>query len=52
MAINILLQLLCKEGVVGFMDFWSSFVAKEEIFMMDGLHISGKGAGVFADGLK
>ena len=34
------------------MDLWSSFVAKEYMYMRDGLHLSGKGAGVFADGLK
>ena len=27
-------------------------VAKEEMYMRDGLYLSGKGAGVFADGLK
>ena len=27
-------------------------MAKEEMDMRDGLHLSGKGAGVFADGLK
>ena len=52
MAINRLVQQLCKEEDVGFMDLWSSFVAKEEVYMRDGLHPSGKGAGVFADVLK
>ena len=27
-------------------------MAKEEMYVRDGLHLSGKGAGVFADGLK
>ena len=27
-------------------------MAKEYMYMRDGLHLSGKGAGVFADGLK
>ena len=52
MSINSLVQQLCKEEDVGFVDLWSSFVAKEEMYMRDGLHLSGKGAGVFADGLK
>ena len=52
MLINRLVQQLCKEEDVVFVDFWSSFVAKEEMYMRDGLHLSGKGAGVFADGLK
>ena len=52
MSINRLVQQLCKEEDVGFVDLWSSFVAKEDMYMRDGLHLSGKGAGVFADGLK
>ena len=52
MSINRLVQQLCKEEDVGFVDLWSSFVEKEEMYMRDGLHLSGKGAGVFADGLK
>ena len=52
MSINSLVQQLCKEEDVGFVDLWSSFEAKEEMYMRDGLHLSGKGAGVFADGLK
>ena len=52
MSINRLVQQLCKEEDVGFVDLWSSFVAKEEMCMGDGLYLSGKGAGVFADGLK
>ena len=31
----------------GFVDLWSSFVAKDEMYMRDGLHLSGKGAGYF-----
>ena len=27
-------------------------MANEDMYMRDGLHLSGKGAGVFADGLK
>ena len=34
------------------MDLCSSFVAMEAMYMRDGLHLSGKGAGVFADGLE
>ena len=52
MAINRLGQQLCKEDYVGFVDLWSSFVAKDEMYMRDDLHLSGKGAGVLADGLK
>ena len=47
MSINRLVQQLCKEEDVGFVDLWSSFVAKEEMYMRDGLHLSGKAAGVF-----
>ena len=44
------MQQLCKEADVGFVDLRSSFVEKED--MRDGLYLSGKGAGVCADGLK
>ena len=33
------------------MDLWGSFVGRTDIYMKDGLHLSGKGAAVFADGL-
>ena len=33
------------------LDLWGSFVGRADIFMKDGLHLSGKGAAVFADGL-
>ena len=34
------------------MDFRDWFVGKQEMFMKDGLHLSGKGDAVIADGLK
>ena len=52
MAINILVKQLCNEEDVELLDLRSSFVAKEEIYMRDSLHLSGKGDGVFDDGLK
>ena len=33
-------------------DLWDSFVGKEEMYARDGLHLSGKGAAVFAEGLS
>ena len=36
---------------MGFVDLWGSFVGRADMYMKDGLHISGKGAAVFADGL-
>ena len=33
------------------MDLWGSFVGRADMNMKDGLHLSGKGAAVFADGL-
>ncbi len=42
---------LCKEEEVGYVDLWDSFVGKEEMYARDGLHLSGKGAAVFAEGL-
>ena len=52
MAINGMVKRLCKEGEVGYVDMWDSFVGKEEMYVRDGLHLSGKGAAVFAEGLS
>ena len=51
MAINMLVEKLCSKEEVGFVDFWGSFVGRADMYMKDGLHLSGKGAAVFADGL-
>ena len=52
MAINGMVKRLCKEEDVGYVDLWGSFVGKEEMYVRDGLHLSGKGAAVFAEGLS
>ena len=52
MAVNGMVKRLCKEEEVGYVDLWNSFVGKEEIYVRDGLHLSGKGAAVFAEGLS
>ena len=52
MAINMLVQRLCREEEVGFVDLGGSFVGRADIYMKDGLHLSGKGAAVFADKLS
>ena len=49
MAINMLVQKLCREEEVGFEDLWGSFVGRADMYMKDGLHVSGKGAAVFAE---
>ena len=36
----------------GYVDLWDSFVGKEEMYVRDGLHLSGKGAAVFAEELS
>ena len=51
MAINGLLEQMCEEEGVGFVDLWEYFVGKEDMFMRDGLHLSGKGAAVFSENL-
>ena len=33
------------------MDLWGGFAGRADMYMKDGLHLSGKGAAVFADGL-
>ena len=37
---------------IGFVHLWDCFVVKEEMHMTDELHLSGKGARVFAYGLQ
>ena len=52
MAINGIMKRLCKEEDVGYGDMWDSFVGKEEMYARDGMHLSGKGAAAFAEGLS
>ena len=52
MAVNGMVKRLCKEEEVGYVDLWDSFVGKDEMYPRDGLHLSGKGAAVFAEGLS
>ena len=52
MEINMLVEKLCREEEVGFVDLWGSFVGRADMYMKHGLHISGKGAAVFADRLS
>ena len=43
MAINMLVQKLCREEEVGFVDLWGSFFGRDDMYMKVGLHLSGKG---------
>ena len=52
MAVNGMVKRLCKEEEVVYVDLWDSFVGKEEMYVRDGLHLSGKGAAVFAERLS
>ena len=47
-----MVKRLCKEEEVGYVDLWDIFMGKEEMYVRDGLHLSGKGAAVFAEGLS
>ena len=48
-----LVQQQCREEEVGFVDLWGCFVGRVDMIMRDdGLHLSGKGAAVFADELS
>ena len=49
MAINGMMKRLCKGEGVGYVDLWDSFVGKEDMYVRDGLHLSGTGAAVFAE---
>ena len=51
MAINALVEQMCEEEGVGFLDLWGHFVGKEDMYVRDGLHLSGKGAAVFSENL-
>ena len=46
------MKRLCKEEDVGYVDLWDSFVGIEGMYARDGLHLSGKGAAAFAEGLS
>ena len=48
MAINALVEQMCKEGV-GFLDLWGYFFGKEDMYVRDGLHLSGKGATILSE---
>ncbi len=37
---------------MGYVDLWDRFFGKEEMYARDGLHLIGKGAAVFAEGLS
>ena len=52
MAVNGMVERFCKEEDVGCVDLWDSFVWKEDKYVRDGLHLSGKGAAVLAEGLS
>ena len=52
MAVNGMVKRLRKEEEVGYVDLWDSFMGKEEMYVRDGLHLTGKGAAVFAEELS
>ena len=43
MAINILVQKLCREEEVGFVDLWGSVVGRADMYRRDGLSFKWKG---------
>ena len=49
MAINMLVEKLCREEEVGLVDMWASFVGIADMYVKDGLHLSRKGAAVLAE---
>ena len=42
MAVNGMVERLCKEEDVGYVDLWDSFVGKEDMYARDGFHLRGK----------
>ena len=51
LAVNGMVERLCKEEDVGYVDLWDSFVGIDEIYVRDGLHLSGGGCR-FCEGLS
>ena len=43
MAVNGMVKRLCMEEEVGYVDLWNSFVGKEEMHVIDGLHYVERG---------
>ena len=41
-----------KITTYGNLDLWDSFVGREDMYGRDGLHLSGKGSAVLAEGLS
>ena len=52
MAVNALVEQMCEEEMVEFVDLWGCYIGREDMFTRDGLHLSGKGAAVLADELQ
>ena len=52
MAINTIVQQLCREEEVGFVDLCGCFVGRTDMYTRDGFPLSGKGSAVFADELS
>ena len=50
MAINALVEQMCEERVEC-VDLCRYFIGEEDMYMRDGLHLSGKGAAVFSENL-
>ena len=50
MAVNGMVERLCKEEDVGYVDLLDSFVGREDMYRRDGLHLSGKGGSSFCRG--
>ena len=51
MAVGGMVERLCNEEGVGYVDMWDRFAGKKVLYLRDGLHLSGKGAAVLAEGL-
>ena len=52
MAVNGMVERLCKEEHVGYVYLGDSFVGNEDVYVRNGLHLSGKGTAGFAEGLS
>ena len=50
-AINVLVEQMCDEEGVGFVDLWGCFIEKENMYVRYGLRLYGKGAARFSENL-
>ena len=44
MSVNSQLDKMCRQENVGFVDLWSTFAGRPDLYRKDGLHMTDRGA--------